>query len=70
MRRFGSKVTMVDRNRPLMSKEEDPDVCEALRSLLADEGVDILPMGESSKCRANEQSGTKFADSELQRSCD
>src|SRR5260370_11274106 len=41
MRRFGSKVTIVDRNGRLMSKE-DPDVCEALRSLLADEGIDIL----------------------------
>ncbi|HEY4085792.1 MAG TPA: FAD-dependent oxidoreductase [Bryobacteraceae bacterium] len=41
MRRFGSKVTMIDRNGRLMSKE-DPDVCDALRSLLADEGIDIL----------------------------
>src|SRR6476661_6452290 len=41
MRRFGSKVTMIDRNGRLMSKE-DPDVCEALRSLLADEGIEIL----------------------------
>src|SRR5579863_5318528 len=41
MRRFGSKVTVLDRNGRLMSKE-DPDVCEALRSLLADEGIDIL----------------------------
>src|ERR1700732_3031645 len=41
MRRFGSKVTIIDRNSRLMSKE-DPDVCEALRSLLADEGIDIL----------------------------
>jgi pyruvate/2-oxoglutarate dehydrogenase complex dihydrolipoamide dehydrogenase (E3) component len=41
MRRFGSKVTIVDRNGRLMSKE-DPDVCDALRSLLADEGIDIL----------------------------
>jgi pyruvate/2-oxoglutarate dehydrogenase complex dihydrolipoamide dehydrogenase (E3) component len=41
MRRFGSEVTIVDRNGRLMSKE-DPDVCEALRSLLADEGIDIL----------------------------
>jgi pyruvate/2-oxoglutarate dehydrogenase complex dihydrolipoamide dehydrogenase (E3) component len=41
MRRFGSKVTVIDRNGRLMSKE-DPDVCEALRSLLADEGIDIL----------------------------
>src|SRR5579864_1712914 len=41
MRRFGSKVTMIDRNGRLMAKE-DPDVCEALRSLLADEGIDIF----------------------------
>src|SRR6059036_1356904 len=41
MRRFGSRVTMVDRNGRLMSRE-DPDVCDALRSLLADEGIDIL----------------------------
>src|SRR6266403_5800021 len=41
MRRFGSKVTIVDSNGRLMSKE-DPDVCEALRSLLADEGIDII----------------------------
>ena len=41
MRRFGSKVTMIDRNGRLMSKE-DPDVCEALGDLLADEGIDIL----------------------------
>jgi pyruvate/2-oxoglutarate dehydrogenase complex dihydrolipoamide dehydrogenase (E3) component len=41
MRRFGSKVTVIDRNGRLMSKE-DPDVCEALGRLLADEGIDIL----------------------------
>jgi pyruvate/2-oxoglutarate dehydrogenase complex dihydrolipoamide dehydrogenase (E3) component len=41
MRRFGSKVTVIDRNERLMSRE-DPDICEALRSLLADEGIDIL----------------------------
>jgi pyruvate/2-oxoglutarate dehydrogenase complex dihydrolipoamide dehydrogenase (E3) component len=41
MRRFGSKVTVIDRNGRLMSKE-DPDVCEALGSLLAEDGIDIL----------------------------
>jgi len=41
MRRFGSKVTVIDRNARLMSKE-DPDVCDALRSVLADEGIDIV----------------------------
>jgi hypothetical protein len=37
----GSKVTMIDRNGRLMSKE-DLDVRDALRSLLAEEGIDIL----------------------------
>jgi len=41
MHRFGSKVTMIDHNQRLMSRE-DPDVSEALSSLLADEGIDIL----------------------------
>jgi pyruvate/2-oxoglutarate dehydrogenase complex dihydrolipoamide dehydrogenase (E3) component len=41
IRRFGSSVTIIARNERLMSKE-DPDVCEALRNLLADEGIDIL----------------------------
>jgi len=41
MRRFGSKVTVIDRNQRLMSRE-DEDVCEALRTLLQDEGIDIL----------------------------
>lgn len=40
MRRFGSKVTMIDRNQLLMQKE-DQDVCEALRQLLEDEGIEI-----------------------------
>ena len=41
MCRFGSKVTVIDRNQRLMSKE-DEDVCEGLRSLLQDEGIDVL----------------------------
>ncbi len=40
MRRFGSKVTVIDRNRRLMSKE-DPDICEALNRLLDDEGIAV-----------------------------
>jgi len=42
MRRFGSKVTIVDSNGRLMSKE-DLDVCETLSGLLADEGIDYWP---------------------------
>src|SRR5205809_1706454 len=41
MRRFGSAVSVIDRNERLMSREDD-DVCEALRSLLEDEGIDLL----------------------------
>jgi pyruvate/2-oxoglutarate dehydrogenase complex dihydrolipoamide dehydrogenase (E3) component len=41
MRRFGSKVSVIERNKQLMSRE-DQDVCEAVRSLLEDEGIDIL----------------------------
>ena len=41
MRRFGSHVSIIDRNRRLMSRE-DEDVCQAVRELLEDEGVDIL----------------------------
>jgi pyruvate/2-oxoglutarate dehydrogenase complex dihydrolipoamide dehydrogenase (E3) component len=40
MRRFGSKVTVIDRNGRLMSKE-DEDVCVALNDLLNDEGIDV-----------------------------
>ena len=41
MRRFGSKVTVIDRNERLMSRE-DKDVCEALGNLLADEDIEIV----------------------------
>src|SRR3989440_88025 len=41
MRRFGSAVSVIDRNERLMSREDD-DVCEARRSLLEDEGIDLL----------------------------
>jgi pyruvate/2-oxoglutarate dehydrogenase complex dihydrolipoamide dehydrogenase (E3) component len=40
-RRFGSKVTVIDRNPRLMQKE-DQDVCDGLRNLLEDEGIKIL----------------------------
>ncbi len=40
MRRFGSKVSVIDRHERLMSKE-DEDVCQAIRDLLEDEGIGI-----------------------------
>ncbi len=41
IRRFGSEVTVIDRNQRLMSRE-DKDVCEALGNLLADESIEIV----------------------------
>jgi pyruvate/2-oxoglutarate dehydrogenase complex dihydrolipoamide dehydrogenase (E3) component len=41
MRRFGSQVTIIDRNDRLMH-QEDHDVTEGLRSLFEDEYIDIV----------------------------
>lgn len=41
MRRFGSKVTVVDRNSRLLH-HEDKDVSDALRDLFADEGIEVM----------------------------
>ena len=39
MRRFGSKVSVIDRNDRLLHRE-DEDVSEGLRSLFEDEGIE------------------------------
>ena len=41
MRRFGSKVSVIERNDRLAHRE-DEDVTDALRSLFEDEGIDIV----------------------------
>jgi len=41
MRRFGSKVSVIDRNDHLLHREDD-DVTEALGSLFEDEGIDAV----------------------------
>jgi pyruvate/2-oxoglutarate dehydrogenase complex dihydrolipoamide dehydrogenase (E3) component len=41
MSRFGSKVTIIDRNHRVIHGEDD-DVTEGLQSLLEDEGVDLI----------------------------
>ena len=41
MRRFGSNVSVIERNDRLLHRE-DQDVTEALQSLFADEGIDTL----------------------------
>jgi pyruvate/2-oxoglutarate dehydrogenase complex dihydrolipoamide dehydrogenase (E3) component len=41
MRRFGSRVTIIERNARLVHRE-DPDVSEAVHDLFADEGITAL----------------------------
>ena len=44
-RRFGSKVTILQRSSQLLPNE-DPDVAEELQRILASEGIDILTSGD------------------------
>ena len=62
MRRFGSRVTVIDRNSRLIHREDD-DISEAMLELFGDEGIDVLlntriarvegKSGESVKVTAN-----------------
>jgi pyruvate/2-oxoglutarate dehydrogenase complex dihydrolipoamide dehydrogenase (E3) component len=45
LRRFGSRVTIIQRGPRLLGRE-DPDVADALRELLAGEGVEVLLQSE------------------------
>jgi pyruvate/2-oxoglutarate dehydrogenase complex dihydrolipoamide dehydrogenase (E3) component len=45
MRRFGSRVTIVQHG-PRLLKREDPDVADALLELMRDEGVEVLLQAE------------------------
>jgi pyruvate/2-oxoglutarate dehydrogenase complex dihydrolipoamide dehydrogenase (E3) component len=47
-RRFGSRVTIVQRGSQLLERE-DPDVADALATLLADEGIDVLLSTDAQK---------------------
>jgi pyruvate/2-oxoglutarate dehydrogenase complex dihydrolipoamide dehydrogenase (E3) component len=44
-RRFGSRVTIVERG-PQIAGREDPDVAEGIREILSDEGINILVSAE------------------------
>lgn len=39
-RRFGSEVTIVEKG-PRLVKQEDPDVCDAIREILTEEGINL-----------------------------
>src|SRR5947207_12247496 len=41
MRRFGSRVTIIQRG-PRLLEREDPDVADALLELMTDEGIDVV----------------------------
>ena len=45
MRRFGSRVTIIQRG-PRLLEREDPDVADALLELMKDEGVEVLLQAE------------------------
>ena len=49
-RRFGSRVTVIERNDALAHRE-DRDVSEALRELFEDEGIEVRPARASSAWR-------------------
>jgi len=57
MRRFGSKVTVLDRNNRLMHQEDD-DVSEALQQLIQEEGIDFFLNAKIRKSGKSGQSVT------------
>src|SRR5262249_52503361 len=56
MRRFGSRVTIVQRG-PRLLEREDPDVADELRELLTDEGVEVLLQSEVLNATGHSSSG-------------
>jgi pyruvate/2-oxoglutarate dehydrogenase complex dihydrolipoamide dehydrogenase (E3) component len=48
MRRFGSRVTLIQHGKQLLSREDD-DVADALLQLMKDEGVEVLLQAEALK---------------------
>jgi pyruvate/2-oxoglutarate dehydrogenase complex dihydrolipoamide dehydrogenase (E3) component len=58
MRRFGSRVTIVQHG-PRLLRREDPDVADALRELMTDEGIEVLLQSEVLSVRG--RSGTGVA---------
>ena len=58
MRRFGSRVTIIQRG-PRLLEREDPDVADALLELMKDEGIEVLLQAEVLKVTG--RSGTGVA---------
>src|SRR5262249_11321654 len=56
LRRFGSRVTIVERG-PRLLEREDPDVADALLELMTDEGVEVLLQAEVLKVTGRSGTG-------------
>jgi pyruvate/2-oxoglutarate dehydrogenase complex dihydrolipoamide dehydrogenase (E3) component len=59
MRRFGSRVTIIDHGERLLGRE-DPDVSAALLELLRDEGVEIVSRSEILKATGRSGEGVQL----------
>src|SRR5206468_2032993 len=59
-RRFGSRVTVVQRDRQLLGRE-DADVAAALTQILREDGVDVLLRTEALRVRQSAESGIELA---------
>jgi pyruvate/2-oxoglutarate dehydrogenase complex dihydrolipoamide dehydrogenase (E3) component len=56
LRRFGSRVTVLERG-PRLLEREDPDVADALLEMLRDEGIEVLLEAEVSKVAGRSGTG-------------
>ncbi len=59
MRRFGSRVTVIQRG-PRLLEREDPDVTESLQELLTDEGIEVLVHSEVLGVTGNSGTGVSL----------
>ena len=58
MRRFGSRVTVVERGSEFVARE-DPDVSQALRELFKDEGIDVVLGAQVSRVEGRSGEGVR-----------
>src|SRR5262249_45636621 len=58
-RRFGSRVTVVQHGPQLLA-QEDPDVADAIRQLLSDEGIEVLLSAEALRVEGRSGEGVRL----------
>ncbi|HTQ39811.1 MAG TPA: FAD-dependent oxidoreductase [Pirellulales bacterium] len=59
MRRFGSRVTIVQMGQQLLERE-DADIAAAVEQLMRDEGIDVLPQAQMLEVAGRSGSGVKI----------